>query len=66
MIYEVVNMIYNNFAFLADADTAGVVVDARVPIVLTSAGRILPRRAACRPLPRCFTRTRWRALRTAC
>jgi phosphate acetyltransferase len=35
MIYEVGNMIYNNLVFMADADTAGVAVGARVPIILT-------------------------------
>ena len=29
-------MIYKNLAFMADAQTAGLVVGARVPIVLTS------------------------------
>jgi phosphotransacetylase len=33
---EAGNMIYKNLAFMADAQTAGVVVGARVPIVLTS------------------------------
>ena len=66
MIYEVVNMIYSNLAFLADADTAGAVVGARVPIIFnqcradTAASRRLSAAAAC------FTRKRWRAIRTAC
>ena len=33
---EAGNMIYKNLAFMADAQTAGLVVGARVPIVLTS------------------------------
>ena len=33
---EAGNMIYKNLVFMADANTAGVVVGARVPIVLTS------------------------------
>src|SRR5215831_18136116 len=51
---EAGNMIYKNLAFMADAQTAGVVVGARVPIVLTSRAhvRLAPllgcRRAALR------------------
>jgi phosphate acetyltransferase len=30
------NMIYKEFAFMADAQTAGLVVGARVPVILTS------------------------------
>ena len=33
---EAGNMVYKNLAFMADAETAGLVVGARVPIVLTS------------------------------
>ena len=33
---EAGNMVYKNLAFMADAQTAGLVVGARVPIVLTS------------------------------
>ena len=33
---EAANMIYKNLAFMADAQTAGLVIGARVPIVLTS------------------------------
>ncbi|NIO42921.1 MAG: hypothetical protein GTO41_23840 [Burkholderiales bacterium] len=33
---EAGNMIYKEFAFMADAQTAGLVVGARVPIILTS------------------------------
>jgi phosphotransacetylase len=33
---EAANMIYKNLAFMADAQTAGLVVGARVPIILTS------------------------------
>ena len=30
------NMVYKNLAFMADAQTAGLVVGARVPVILTS------------------------------
>jgi phosphate acetyltransferase len=33
---EAGNMVYKNLAFMADAETAGLVVGALVPIVLTS------------------------------
>ena len=33
---EAGNMIYKDLAFMADAQTAGLVVGARVPVVLTS------------------------------
>ena len=33
---EAGNMVYKNLAFMADAETAGLVVGARVPVVLTS------------------------------
>jgi len=33
---EAGNMIYKNLAFMADAQTAGLVVGARVPLILTS------------------------------
>jgi len=33
---EAGNMVYKNLAFMADAQTAGLVVGARVPIILTS------------------------------
>ena len=33
---EAGNMIYKNLAFMADAQTAGLVVGARVPVILTS------------------------------
>lgn len=33
---EAGNMVYKNFAFMADAQTAGLVVGARVPVILTS------------------------------
>ena len=33
---EAGNMVYKNLAFMADAQTAGLVVGARVPVVLTS------------------------------
>jgi phosphate acetyltransferase len=57
-------MIYNNLAFLADADTGGVVVGVRVPIVSTrdtAAARRLS--AATPPL---YADARWGAIRTAC
>ena len=65
MIYEVGNMIYNNLVVMAEADTAGVVVGAGTNCLDqcradTAAARCL---SAVR---RCFTRTRWRAIRTAC
>jgi phosphotransacetylase len=33
---EAGNMIYKNLVFMADAQTAGLVVGARVPVILTS------------------------------
>ena len=33
---EAGNMVYKNLAFMADAQTAGLVVGARVPVILTS------------------------------
>ncbi|HME26994.1 MAG TPA: phosphate acyltransferase [Acetobacteraceae bacterium] len=33
---EAGNMVYKNLAFMADAQVAGLVVDARVPVILTS------------------------------
>lgn len=33
---EAGNLVYKNFAFMADAQTAGLVVGARVPVILTS------------------------------
>jgi len=33
---EAGNMVYKNLAFMSDAETAGLVVGARVPVMLTS------------------------------
>jgi phosphotransacetylase len=45
---EAANMIYKNLAFMADAQTAGLVVGARVPIILTSrADTAAARRFSC-------------------
>jgi phosphotransacetylase len=45
---EAGNMVYKNLSFLADADGAGIVLGARVPIVLTSrADSVRTRLASC-------------------
>jgi len=45
---EAGNMVYKNLSFLADADGAGIVLGARVPIILTSrADQLRTRLASC-------------------
>jgi phosphate acetyltransferase len=45
---EAGNMLAKSLSFLAGADTAGIVLGARVPIILTSrADSLLSRRASC-------------------
>ena len=58
---EAGNMIYKDLTFMGDAQMAGLVVGARVPIVLTSRA-IPPMRDASRPLPLSCMPTRWRAI----
>jgi phosphotransacetylase len=41
---EAGNMVYKNLAFMADAQTAGLVVGARVPVILTSRADAAPAR----------------------
>jgi phosphate acetyltransferase len=45
---EAGNMLYKNLSFLAEADGAGIVLGARVPIILTSrADTVRTRMASC-------------------
>ena len=45
---EAGNMLAKNLSFLADADAAGIVLGARVPIILTSrADNVRTRMASC-------------------
>lgn len=58
-------MVYKNLAFIADAQTAGLVVGARVPVILTSradtaAARRLSAAAAV------LTLTLWRVIPPSC
>jgi phosphate acetyltransferase len=63
---EAGNMVYKNLAFMADAQDAGLVVGARVPVILTSRADTAAARAASLPSQRCCTPMHWRAIPPSC
>ncbi len=59
---EAGNMLAKQLAYLADADTIGIVLGARVPVILTSrADNVLARKASCAVAARLAQRRRARA-----